>query len=143
MRRLVAYYAILAVVIAILYFFFPGEVGRIARHELRVVMLAFAEDDPAHVGPETAVVRGVRISVMVGILMVDAMRRHPEDRSAFERQRSADREEIIQPQRDFVGPVSVQPVVSQAYSKAYRDPVQGHRDRKRAPTEHEQRSNGA
>ena len=30
MRRLVAYYAILAVVVAILYFFFPGEVSRIA-----------------------------------------------------------------------------------------------------------------
>ena len=41
--------------------------------------------------PEASVVRRVRIVVGIGMLMVDAVRGDPEDRSPFERQRPADR----------------------------------------------------
>ena len=55
-----------------------------------------AEEDPADVRPEAACARRVRIGVLVGMLMVDAMRGDPEDRPAFERQRAADGEEILE-----------------------------------------------
>ena len=61
-----------------------------------VVVLRFAEENPAHVRPEAADARRVRIERLVGVLMVQAVRGDPEDRPAFERQRAADREEILE-----------------------------------------------
>src|SRR5579863_5010713 len=76
------------------------QVGRILRHQLRVVVVAFTEDDPAHVGPEKAAVpRGMGVARLIRFLMVGPMYRYPEYRPAFEAQRSAKREKVLQPQR--------------------------------------------
>jgi hypothetical protein len=39
----------------------------------------------------------VRIAIFVGELVMDTVRRNPKHRPAFERQRPADREEILDP----------------------------------------------
>ena len=71
--------------------------------------------------------------------MVDAMHGNPENRAAFESQRAANGEEIFQPDRAFVSPMRMQPVVSHADSEAGGDPIKEDRDPETAPTEHEQR----
>ena len=73
-----------------------AEVGRVARHARGVVVLRLAEDDPADVRPEPADARRVRVVRLVGVLMVQAVGGDPEDRSAFERQRAADRQEVFE-----------------------------------------------
>ena len=53
-----------------------------------------AEHGLAHYVEVTRGAETVRIAFLVGELVVDAMRRDPENRSALERQRAADREEV-------------------------------------------------
>src|SRR4030095_12817679 len=67
-----------------------AQIGNVARENRCVVMEAFAEEDPTHVRPPGAFARRVRVAFLVGLLMMDAMRRDPEDRTALERQRSAE-----------------------------------------------------
>ena len=105
-----------------------AEVRRIAPHQRGVVVVRVAEEDPAHVGPEPAVARRVRIAVVVGVLMVHAVRGDPEDRPALERQRAAEREEVLERLRRLVAAVRVQPVVAEADAEADRNPVQHQRD---------------
>ena len=64
---------------------------------LGVVVVGFAEENPAHVRPPGAIAGRMRIAGLIGFLMMDAMRGDPENGSAFERQRAADGEEIFQP----------------------------------------------
>ena len=73
-----------------------AEVGRVARHERGVVVVRFAEENPADVRPEAADARRVRIERLVRVLMVLAVGGDPEDRPALERQRAADRQEILE-----------------------------------------------
>ncbi len=68
----------------------PGEHGGVVVH-------ALAGEDPAHVRPPRAFTRRVRIALAVGVLVMDAMRRHPEDRPAFERERPAPGQEVLDP----------------------------------------------
>ncbi len=70
----------------------------------------------------------MRIALLIGFLMVNTMHGDPEDRPAFERQRAANGEEILQPERAFVSPVRMQPVVSHADSEAGGDPIKEDRD---------------
>jgi hypothetical protein len=72
-----------------------GEIGRVAGHERRVVVVRVAEDNPADVRPERVDARRMRIERFVRVLMVLPMDGHPEDRSALERQRAADGQEIF------------------------------------------------
>ena len=106
-----------------------GEIGRVLRHQRGVVVVRIAEEDPPHVRPEPAVVRRVRIAVAVGVLVVDAMRRDPENRPALERQRPADGQEVLEGLRRLVAAMGVQPVVAQADAEADGEPVQ-HRPRR-------------
>ena len=62
-----------------------GEVGGVAAEQGGFGVQGAAGDDPAGVGPPGAVVRGVRVAVVVGVLMMDAMGGDPEDGSALER----------------------------------------------------------
>ena len=115
-----------------------GQIGRVLGHSAGVVMLGFAQQNPAHVRPPAAIARGVRIAGLIRFLVMHAMRRHPENRSALQRQRAADRKEIFQPQRHLVRPVRVQPVVAHADAETDRDLVKHGRYGKSAPTEHEE-----
>jgi hypothetical protein len=91
-----------------------GQVGRVLGHQPGVVVLGFAHQDPARMRPPAAIVRRVRIARQVGLLMVDAMGGHPENRAAFEGQRAADRKQVLQGERHLVRAVGVQPMVAHA-----------------------------
>ena len=101
-----------------------------------------AEEDPAHVGPEPAVMRRVRIAVLVGVLVVHAVGRDPEDRPALERQCAADREEVLERFRGLVAAMRVQPVIAEADAEADREPVERQRDEEIRPAEIEERRHG-
>ena len=49
------------------------QIGRVLRHDLGVVVVHLAEENPTHVRPEAAVARRVRVEVGVGVLVVDAV----------------------------------------------------------------------
>jgi hypothetical protein len=85
----------------------------------------------------------MRVTGLIGLLMMYAMHGNPEDRSAFEAERPANGEEIFQPQWALVTPMRMQPVVSHADPETGGDPVNENGGQEVAPTEHKQRSNRA
>src|ERR1700738_5015450 len=78
----------------------------------RVVMHGLAGQDPAHVGPETAVMGRMRVSLSIRVPWMETMRGHPEYRAAFQGQRPANRQAIFDPLGGFVPPMRQQAVVS-------------------------------
>src|SRR5580658_2878507 len=94
-----------------------AKIGNVGVQIGALVVEGLAGKDPSHVRPETAVARRVRIARLVGELMMDPMRGYPENRSAFQRQRSANREEIFQPLGTFVTAMRQQPVITHADAK--------------------------
>ena len=101
-----------------------GQIGRVLGHQLRIVVLGLAEEDPADMGPPGAVARGVRIARLIGFLVMDPVGGHPEDRAALQGQGSTDREKVLQQERHLVGPVRMQAMLSQADSHARCQPQQ-------------------
>ncbi len=106
-------------------------------------MIGVAQQDPANVGPPGAFAGRVGIAGLVRILMMDTMRRHPKNGSAFERERAAEGQEILERPGKLVRTVRVQPMVAHTDAQPDADPVQQKRDNKSVPTEHKQCSNGA
>ena len=60
-----------------------AKIRNIGQKISRFVVHRPASEDPAHVGPETAIAGRMRITILVGILVVHAMCSHPKHRSAF------------------------------------------------------------
>src|SRR5882724_1846400 len=99
--------------------------------------------DPAHVRPESAIARRMRITFHVSILVMDAMCRYPEKWAAFQRQRGAESQEILHP---FVGletAMREQPVISNTDSQTSSNPPQEQGDEKGLPGKHEKRRDRA
>ena len=94
----------------------------------------------AHHLPST---RRMRIAFFVRMLMMDAVRGHPENRAAFQRERGANGQKIFDPLRSLVAAMRQQPVIAHADSQAAGNPVQKQRDEKSLPGEEEQRGDGA
>ena len=80
---------------------------------------------------------------LIGILVMNAVRGHPENRSAFERQRRANRQQILHPLRSLVAAMRQQPVIAHPDAQAARNPPQKQRDKKCLPGEKEQRGDRA
>jgi len=120
-----------------------SQVGRVLRHQLGVVMLGFAREQPADMGPPGAFAGRMGIARLVRILMMDAMSGYPKDGSAFERERAAESQEIFERPGKLIRTVRVQPVIAHADAQSDADPVQQKRDNKSVPAEHKQCSNGA
>ena len=59
-----------------------SEVGGVAAEQSGLRVERAAGEDPAGVGPPGAVVRGVRVAFLIGVLVVDAVGGDPEDRTA-------------------------------------------------------------
>src|SRR5919197_305427 len=74
--------------------------------------------------PPGAIARRMWIAVFIRKLMMNAMRGHPEDRPALHRQGTADRKKVFQPQRDFVGSMRMQSVITKADPQIDCYPVQ-------------------
>src|SRR5215472_11591451 len=60
-----------------------AKIGNVREKLSGVVVDRFSGENPAHVGPESAVPRGVRVPFLVSVLMMNAVSSHPSDRSAF------------------------------------------------------------
>ena len=75
--------------------------------------------------------------------MVDAVRGHPEDRPAFERERAAEGEEVFDPLVRLVAAVGQQPVIRHADAEASRDNVEHEGDGDGAVVDEEQGGDGA
>ena len=100
-------------------------------------------DDPSHVRPETAVSRRVRVTFLVGILVVKPVRGDPPDGPTLQSERGANREEILNQLWSLIAAVSEQAVIADPYTKAFRYPPEHKADGHRLPTEHEEGRNGA
>src|SRR5689334_4330442 len=89
--------------------------------------------------PPHAVAWRMRIAVVIGLLMVDAMRSDPGDGSTFEREATANRQKVFEETRCFVGPVSVQAMIAQTDPEAGGHPIEENGDCQILPTEDEER----
>ncbi len=107
-----------------------GEVRGVAAEQSGLGVERAAGEDPAGVGPPGAVVRGVRVAFLVGVLMVDAVGGDPEDRSALESEAAAGGDEVLQPLGHAVAAVGEQAVVGHADSDVDGEEVhdEEHRD---------------
>src|SRR5690348_11365204 len=74
-----------------------SEIRNVARQGGGVVVHGASGEDPAHMGPPFSINRGMRIARDVGQLMMNAVGSYPENRSAFQGQRAANSEEILDP----------------------------------------------
>ena len=92
-----------------------------------------AHQDPAHVRPPFAVDRRMRVAFQIGILMMNAVRRHPENRPAFECQRRTPGQEVLHPLRRPVSAMRQQPVIAHADTEAARYPPQENGGKKCRP----------
>jgi hypothetical protein len=100
-------------------------------------------NDPAHVRPEAAIARGVRVTFHISVLVMDAVRGHPEKWTAFQRQRCADGNEIFEPFISLESAMREQPMIGDADAKAAGNPPQKHRDEKSLPGKHKKRGDRA
>jgi hypothetical protein len=85
----------------------------------------------------------VRIAFHVSILVMDAMRRYPEKRAAFKRQRGTDCDEIFEPLIRLESTVREQPVIRNANAQTPGNPPQKQRDEKSLPGKHKKRRDRA
>ena len=107
------------------------QVRDVAPEHRRVVMQPVTGQDPAGVRPPRALARRVRIALVIRVLMVDAMRRHPEDRTALERQRAAPGQDVFDPLARLVAAMGQQAVIRHADAEHAGDDIQdeGREDR--------------
>src|SRR5947209_20274463 len=89
----------------------PGEVGCVFRHHRPIGLLVVTDQQPTYMRPPGSVTWRMRVGRLVGFLMVNTMRGHPEDGSALQCEGAADSKAIFQPQRHLVGPVCVETVI--------------------------------
>jgi hypothetical protein len=85
----------------------------------------------------------MRIAFHISILVMNAVRRHPEKRSAFQRQRGAESDEILEPFICLEPAVRQQPVISDADPQTSSNPPEKQGDEKSLPGKHEKRDYSA
>ena len=91
-----------------------GKVRNVAAEQGSLGVERATGDDPAHVRPPCAIVWGMRVAVLIRVLVVNAMGRHPEDRPTLKRQGAAGGEEVLQPLGNAVPAMRQQAVVAHA-----------------------------
>src|SRR5579863_585330 len=99
-------------------------------------MHGLACKDPAHVGPEAAITRRVRVTFTVSILVVHTVCGYPEDRPTFQGQRAAHSKKILHPFGCLKASMSEKPVITNADSKTAGNPPQNQRKQQCLPTEY-------
>src|ERR1051326_5247650 len=116
-----------------------AQVGNIGEQRGRAVVQDASGDDPAHMRPKTAIARRMRVPLYVSILVMNAMRCHPEKRPAFQRQRGADGKKVLHPLIRLESAMSQQPVIAHPDAEAAGNPPQQHGHKQRLPGKHEER----
>lgn len=120
-----------------------GEVGSVAAEESGLGVESTAGEDPTGVSPPGAVLRGVGIAFVVGVLMMDAVGGDPEDGAALEREAAAGGDEVLDPLGGAVAAVREQAVVRDADADVDREEVHDEEGEQVGPGEEEERGNGA
>src|SRR6266436_4918609 len=87
-------------------YFVLGKIRHVARKSRRVMMHRAPGQNPSHVRPPFAVAWGMWVAMLVRVLVVNAMSRHPENRPTFERQRRTPGKEIFHPLRGLISAMS-------------------------------------
>src|SRR5271165_934876 len=95
------------------------HVGCVAAARLGVAMRDVTHKHPDDVCPPGTVARRMRIAILVGELMMDAMRGHPEDGTAFQSHSPADGQEVFDPLGYFIRSMSEQAMVAHTDSEAH------------------------
>jgi len=85
----------------------------------------------------------MRISFLVGELMMNAVRRHPEDRPPFKRKRRAPGQKVLHPLRGFVSAMGEEPVIAHPDAQAAGDPPEKCRYQESLPGKEEERGDRA
>src|SRR5512146_1435715 len=83
------------------------------------------------------------VAFLVGILMMNAVRRHPEHRPAFQSKCAANRQDVLDPLGRLVSTVREQAVISHADSQAAGNPPKQSGQHQGLPAEHKQSNDGA
>jgi len=84
----------------------------------------------------------VRVAFAIGFLMVDAVRRDPEDRTALERQGAADGQEVLHPERRLVAAMRQEAVVRHADAEHAGDEIEDDSGNDRAWRDEEKGGDG-
>jgi hypothetical protein len=120
-----------------------GEVGGVAAEEGGFGVEGATGEDPAGVGPPGAVVRGVRVAFVVGVLMMDAMSGDPEDGTALEGEAATHGDEVLDPLGGSVAAVREQAMVGHADADVDGQEVHDEEDGKIRPGEEEEGGDGS
>ena len=115
-----------------------AKIGDIGKKLGRIVLQHLPGNNPAHVRPEAAITRRVRIAFLIRILVMDSMCCDPEDRPAFECQSGADRQSVFHPFRRLVASVREQSMIAHADAQTNGNPPQQNCEREGLPTEQKQ-----
>src|ERR1051325_5460389 len=89
-----------------------------------IVILRSAAKNPADVCPPAAVARRVRVALAIRVRMMDAVRRDPLNRSAFDRQRTANNQKVFDQFWDFVTSMRNQSMKSHPDAQAAGNPIE-------------------
>ena len=116
-----------------------AKVGNKRQKLARAIVHGLARHDPTHMGPQAAISRRVRITLLVGVLMVNAVRRYPSDGSTFESKCAAHGQEILEPFRSLIAAVRQKPVVTDPDTETTGDPPQHNCQCQSFPCKEEQR----
>ena len=118
------------------------QVRDVARQHRRIVVHALPAQDPSHVRPPRALARRVRIAFLIRVLVMDAMGRDPEDRPAFERERGAPGQQVLNPLVGLVTAVGQQPVIGHPDAEHAGDDIEDESGEDRAGVDEEERRDG-
>jgi hypothetical protein len=101
----------------------------------RIVSHRPARQNPTHVGPETAVARGMRVTILVGALVMHTMCRDPKDRTSFQSQCAAYGKTVFHPLRRLVASMRKKPMVPHSDAETPGDPPKHQREQECLPAE--------
>ena len=120
-----------------------GEVGGVAAEEGGLGVQSAAGENPAGVSPPGAVVRGVGVAFVVGVLMVDAVGGNPEDGAALKGETAAHGDEVLDPLGGPVAAVREQAMVGHADADVDGEEVHDDEDGEVRPGEEEESGDGS
>ncbi len=120
-----------------------GQVGGVTAEESGLGVQGAAGEDPAGVSPPGAVVRGVGVAFVVGVLMMDAVGGNPEDGSALKGEAAAHGDEVLDPLGGAVAAVRQQAMVGHADADVDGEEVHDDEDGQVRPGEEEEGGDGS
>src|SRR5580658_1181524 len=106
-------------------------------------MQGLSSQDPADMRPPGTVLGTVRITLVIRMLVMNAMCGYPENRAALQSERAARRNEVFQPLRRHVAAMCKQAVISHTDAHIDCQKIQGNSDDKIGPAKEEESCNRA